>query len=683
MKRRLLKYGSIVAAIAFLAVFYGLAIHNTPGTEAVKATDFNPGRIIDDAIFYNPDTMTVEEIQAFLDAKLPTCDMWGTGSSAGRIVSETGYVMPAGSTNADYARLRAAAGNSRYHEPPYVCVNKYYENPETHETLYETKGIVKDGMISAAQIIYNEAHKYNINPQVLLVLLKKESYVWGDTWPLKWEYNSAMGYGCPDTAPCDTAYYGFYNQVHMAAYQFDRYKQKNYEYNYHPGMINNIYYSPDYSCGTKQVYIENMATASLYIYTPYTPNDAALANYPGTSYCGSYGNRNFFMYFSEWFGSTTNSETVAVINKIHEYIEQKTDQYSYIGKPDGDAECAINNNIVTCWQKYNNGYVFSSNNSDSVYVVSGGIYYYYLNNPRRFGAALSNEKYDNGIAYQIFENGAIIWTQETNSFEVSGAIYREWAKEKHDSGRLGYPISPEAISDKGFTYQRFQNGTIYWTSTDGVWTLEKYAANKWEETGGKQYLGLPSAYHSCNLVNSGCYQAFENGMILWTEETGAHELSGGIMYRWKNEGSEGGFLGFPTSSEMKDSQNNTYQLFQKGTIYWNSEKGTWIVDNFADELWRSTGGISYLGLPNGYSSRNLINNGSYQAFENGMILWTEETGAHELSGGIMYRWKNEGSEGGFLGFPTSSEMKDSQNNTYQLFQKGTIYWNSEKGTWIE
>ena len=47
MKRRLLKYGSIVAAIAFLAVFYGLAIHNTPGTEAVKATDFNPGRITD------------------------------------------------------------------------------------------------------------------------------------------------------------------------------------------------------------------------------------------------------------------------------------------------------------------------------------------------------------------------------------------------------------------------------------------------------------------------------------------------------------------------------------------------------------------------------------------------------------------------------------------------------------
>ena len=301
---RLVKVFMCFAALAFLCVFYGLAVYNTPKTDAaVQATDFVAGRIIDDEIFYDANTMSVEEIQAFLDAKLPTCDMWGTGSSAGRVVSETGYVMPAGSTNADYARLRAAAGNSRYHEPPYICVNKYYENPETHETLYETNGIVKDGMISAAQIIYNEAQRYSINPQVLLVLLKKESYVWGDTWPLKWEYNSAMGYGCPDTAPCDMAYYGFYNQVHMAAYQFDRYKQKNYEYNYHPGMTNNIYYSPTYSCGTKQVYIENMATASLYIYTPYTPNDAALQNYPGTSYCGSYGNRNFFMYFNEWFGN--------------------------------------------------------------------------------------------------------------------------------------------------------------------------------------------------------------------------------------------------------------------------------------------------------------------------------------------------------------------------------------------
>ena len=322
MKHRLLKLSSIVAIVSFLAVFYGLAIINTPESDAAKATDFNPGRIIDDVIFYNANTMTVDEIQQFMDSHLPACDMWGTGSSAGRVVNETGYVMPAGSTNADYARKRKEAGNTRYHEPPYVCVNKYYENPETHETLYETNGIVKEGMLSAAQIIYNEAQKYSINPQVLLVLIKKESYVWGDTWPLKWEYNSVTGYGCPDTAPCNANYYGFYNQVHMAAFQFNRYKEHNYEYNYHPGMVNTIYYSPNYSCGAKQVYIENMATASLYIYTPYVPNDAALANYPGTSYCGSYGNRNFFMYFNEWFGNTY----------IDNYSDLETPRYFVINK---------------------------------------------------------------------------------------------------------------------------------------------------------------------------------------------------------------------------------------------------------------------------------------------------------------------------------------------------------------
>ena len=471
MRRRLLKYGSIVAAIAFLAVFYGLAIHNTPGTEAVKATDFNPGRIIDDAIFYNPDTMTVEEIQAFLDAKLPTCDMWGTGSSAGRIVSETGYVMPAGSTNADYARLRAAAGNSRYHEPPYVCVNKYYENPETHETLYETKGIVKDGMISAAQIIYNEAHKYNINPQVLLVLLKKESYVWGDTWPLKWEYNSAMGYGCPDTAPCDTAYYGFYNQVHMAAYQFDRYKQKNYEYNYHPGMINNIYYSPDYSCGTKQVYIENMATASLYIYTPYTPNDAALANYPGTSYCGSYGNRNFFMYFSEWFGSTTTSHNANLENKIEFAYDLYGGKEGYFGEEDGDVKCDTDGKY--CYRRYTNGYIFAT--SDDTYVYSGEIAKTWKNTGELkgvLGAPHSSDKCDSAgyACYQLFENGRIYYTPKTGSWVIFGGILTRWLGEGAEQ-KLGYPISGEQFDENGSTFQEFENGRIYWSAQKGTWVV--------------------------------------------------------------------------------------------------------------------------------------------------------------------------------------------------------------------
>jgi hypothetical protein len=41
-------------------------------------------------------------------------------------------------------------------------------------------------------------------------------------------------------------------------------------------------YNPDAACGTKAVYIRNQPTASLYTYTPYTPNAAAPANLGGT-----------------------------------------------------------------------------------------------------------------------------------------------------------------------------------------------------------------------------------------------------------------------------------------------------------------------------------------------------------------------------------------------------------------
>ncbi len=310
MRRLNLKSISIIAGTAaFAATFFGLMIANQPKSEAVKATDFLAGRIIDDEVFYNPNTMTVEQIQAHLDKYSPSCDFWGEGAvGGGRYIN--GRAVPSNTSRREYARMMREAGNSKYHDAPYVCVNRYYENPETHETLYETNGEIRPGMVSAAQIIYEAAHKYNINPQVLLVLLKKESYVWGDNWPLKWEYNTVMGYACPDGAPCDSKYFGFYNQTMMAAWQLNYYRSHIYSYNYRPYSNNAILYSPDWSCGRKNVYLENVATTSLYIYTPYTPNDAALANYPGTSYCGSYGNRNFFMYFAEWFGSP-------VIREIH------------------------------------------------------------------------------------------------------------------------------------------------------------------------------------------------------------------------------------------------------------------------------------------------------------------------------------------------------------------------------
>lgn len=296
-----------VALLMFAASFSigTLSMTTENDVAAVSATDFKAGRIIDDSVFYNKDTMNVQQIQSFLDRLIPNCDIWGTGQS------EYG-----GGTRAQYA---ASVG---WPAPPYVCLNKYYENPTTGETSYEKGGGAFTGGQSSAQIIYNAAQRYGINPQVLLVLLKKESAgpLTSDTWPLKSQYKYAMGYACPDSGPgysanCDSSKSGLYKQVDLAAWQLKYYKDHPNDYRYKIGW-NDIQYSPDPSCGTKKVYIENMATLSLYIYTPYTPNDGALANYPGQAPCGAYGNRNFFMFFSEWFGSPSTPPATKCDSKV-------------------------------------------------------------------------------------------------------------------------------------------------------------------------------------------------------------------------------------------------------------------------------------------------------------------------------------------------------------------------------
>jgi hypothetical protein len=81
---------------------------------------------------------------------------------------------------------------------------------------------------TAAWIIAKVSRACGINPQALLVLLQKEQGLVRTTDPTETKLLKAVGYGCPDTAPCDTQYYGFYNQLYNAAHRFKYYRA-------HPG----------------------------------------------------------------------------------------------------------------------------------------------------------------------------------------------------------------------------------------------------------------------------------------------------------------------------------------------------------------------------------------------------------------------------------------------------------------
>jgi hypothetical protein len=127
-----------------------------------------------------------------------------------------------------------------------------------------------------------------------------------------------MGYACPDSAACDANYYGIYNQLYSAAWAFQYYRTHPNNYRHKPLQSSDVLYHPNTSCGTKRVYIQNFATAGLYTYTPYTPNNAAINAGQGLGdSCSSYGNRNFFNYYSMWFGDPkTGSRFIWAPEKI-------------------------------------------------------------------------------------------------------------------------------------------------------------------------------------------------------------------------------------------------------------------------------------------------------------------------------------------------------------------------------
>ena len=157
---------------------------------------------------------------------------------------------------------------------------------------------------TTSHIIWQAAQDYHINPQVLIVLLQKEQNLVLDSWPNDHQYRTATGFGCPDTAACDSQYFGFRNQVRQAANMFRDVLNGGWS-NYPAYKTSFIHYHPNSSCGGQNIYIANRATSALYRYTPYIPNQAALNAGKGTGdSCSSYGNRNFYNYFTEWFGDS-------------------------------------------------------------------------------------------------------------------------------------------------------------------------------------------------------------------------------------------------------------------------------------------------------------------------------------------------------------------------------------------
>ncbi|MCA0228366.1 hypothetical protein LCH21_02850 [Patescibacteria group bacterium] len=271
--------------ISLALVFVSVVSLIPQNFSSAAIASWNAGKIIDDAVFTNAYSMPVGAIQKFLESKVPVCDTYGQQRSE----------LGGPDLNGDGVVQRWEYGKASYNQTTFTCLRN---------------AIV--GGKSASQIIYDTAVKYQINPQVFIALLQKEQGLVTDTWPLDLQYRSATGYGCPDTAPCDAQYYGLINQLDWSGKMF-RAIMDNSPTWYTPYILGNnfIRYNVPESCGGSTVNIQNRATQALYNYTPYQPSAASLAAGYGTGDgCSSHGNRNFWLYFNDWFGGTVNQTGV-------------------------------------------------------------------------------------------------------------------------------------------------------------------------------------------------------------------------------------------------------------------------------------------------------------------------------------------------------------------------------------
>ena len=254
-----------VAAFSLIVILISSLVATKPlVAHAADGAQFDAGNIISDAIFFDGQGFSATEIQTFLNSKVAAC------------------------------------------RSGYTCLKDYRQATPNMAVSPNRCGVYAGSQSeSAADIIAKVGAACGINPKVLLVLLEKEQSLISDTWPLESQYRNATGFACPDTAPCDPSFSGFFYQVYYAARQFKTYALYPGSYNYRPGQNNQILYNPNRNCGSSNVFIQNQATANLYIYTPYQPNVAALGNLYGIGdSCSAYGNRNFWRIFTDWFGST-------------------------------------------------------------------------------------------------------------------------------------------------------------------------------------------------------------------------------------------------------------------------------------------------------------------------------------------------------------------------------------------
>lgn len=225
--------------------------------QAEADPNFNPNKIIEDNELLNYSSMSLPDIQNFLQSKNSYLANYITTNAHGTSKSAAEIIYDASNNNFDCAGAALS------------------ETPTEAEKLQKCKKIT------------------TVNPKFLLVLLQKEASLIEDQNPSQGRLDWATGYGCPDGWVCNPYYKGFGKQVNSASLQFLAYINEQHRYTYKAGQTYTISNTIDPYCTTSNqtmvVTPANKATAALYNYTPHVFN----------------GNYNVYKLWNRYFPKTS------------------------------------------------------------------------------------------------------------------------------------------------------------------------------------------------------------------------------------------------------------------------------------------------------------------------------------------------------------------------------------------
>ncbi len=124
---------------------------------------------------------------------------------------------------------------------------------------------------------------------------------------------------------------------------------------------------------------------------------------------------------------------------------------------------------------------------------------------------------------------------------------------------------------QGGTARDFEKGAVF--HKNGKTFLLKGAIRSMYKDSMRDTLGFPTSDERGGLKNGGVYQKFEKGSVHWTSATGAQPTHGILQKYWGSKGYEKGHLGYPTEAP-KCSDGRCEQVFEGARLVWANGYGT-------------------------------------------------------------------------------------------------------------